>query len=63
MLAAVLIVALAVRLANRPGGKLQGAFGGGPFDVGHASGLAPSIARRGPILLPDPLRHNRDLYV
>ena len=59
---AALIVVFAVRSANQPGGKLQGAFGGGPYDMGRASVLAGAVARDGPILLPDPLRHNRDLY-
>jgi hypothetical protein len=61
--ATALVVAFAVHLANRPGGKLQGAFGGGPYDVGRASALARPIAGGGPILLQDLLGHNRDLYV
>ena len=63
VLFAALIVVFAVRSANQPGGRLQGAFGGGPYDMGRAGVLARAVARDGPILLPDPLRHNRDLYV
>jgi len=63
VLVAVLLVVFAVRFANKPGGKLHGAFGGGPYDVGRASVLARPIAKAGPILLQDLLSHQRDLYV
>ncbi len=63
LITAVLLVIFVVRLANRPGGKLHGAFGGATFDMGKASTFAPEIGRHGPLLFQDLLGHGRDIYV
>lgn len=63
VLTAVLLAVFFIRLANRPGGKLHGAFGASTFDVGKAATFAPEIARHGPLLLQDLLGHTRDIFV
>jgi len=59
---AALLVAFVVQLANQ-GGGLHGAFGSKLYDVGIARDLAGPIADKGPLLLPDLLRHDKVIYV
>jgi hypothetical protein len=44
-------------------GKAGSHLGTDLFVLGRAAPLASTVARQGPLLLPDPLGHGRDVYV
>jgi hypothetical protein len=65
VLAAALLFAVVARVtATRPTTKVDA--DGTPqarFDLGRASTFAPTIARSGPLLFPDPKGRSRDIFV
>lgn len=68
VLAAALLFAVVARVAGtRTGAPVGGTDGDGKrvaqFDLGRAQDFAPTIARSGPLLFPDPQGRSRDIFV
>jgi hypothetical protein len=57
----VLFVAFLVKLASS--GSVKSQLGSATYIAGYATDYAPSIADKGPLLLPDLLGQNRPLYL
>jgi len=67
VLAAALLLAIVARVASSNPGTPSATDAGGrrvaQFDLGRAKDFAPTIARSGPLLFPDPQGHSRDIFV
>jgi len=68
LLAAALLFAVVVRVASTGSGTAGGGTDSdgkrvAQFDLGRAEDFAPTIARSGPLLFPDPQGRSRDIFV
>jgi hypothetical protein len=67
VLAAALLFAVVARVASTNPGTTAATDAGGrrvaQFDLGPAKAFAPTIARSGPLLFPDPQGSARDIFV
>ncbi len=68
VLAAALLFAVVARVASTGSGTVGGGTDGdgkrvAQFDLGRAQDFAPTIARSGPLLFPDPQGRSRDIFV
>ena len=67
VLAAALLFAIVARVqstnVDRAGGGAEAGGGTLLFDAGNAERAASDIARRGPLLFPDPQGRSRDIFV
>ncbi len=66
VLAGALLFAIVARVASTSSGTTATPSGGkrvAQFDLGRAKDFAPTIARSGPLLFPDPQGNTRDIFV
>lgn len=68
VLAAALLFAVVARVVSTRSGTVGGGTDGNgkrvaQFDLGRAQDFAPTIARSGPLLFPDPQGRSRDIFV